>query len=64
VAIPDWVMDLLAELNLHNCDPEDYIFSSYNKYKTFLLGKTCMHSNTPTSWWRKIVKEDLGFVKG
>lgn len=57
VAIPDWVMDLLMEMNLHNYDPEWYIFSSRNKYGTFLPGPNRMHSNTPTGWWRKLVKD-------
>jgi integrase len=59
VVIPDWLMDVLSELNLHNYDPEWYIFSTRNKYGTFMPGPNRMHSNTPTNWWRKIVKEGL-----
>ena len=59
VVIPDWVMSTLSTLNLHNYDPEWYIFSSRNKYGTFFPGPNRMHSNTPTSWWRRIVKKDL-----
>ncbi len=59
VVIPDWVMIALSELNLHNCNPEWYIFSTRNKYGTFFPGPNRMHSNTPTSWWRRIVKKDL-----
>lgn len=53
--IPEWLMEILSELNLHNYDAEDYIFS-----KGFMPGKKRMHSNTPTLIWRKIVKEGLG----
>lgn len=31
--IPDWVMDLLIEMNLDQFDPEWYIFSTRNKYR-------------------------------
>lgn len=57
VIIPNWVMSLLKELDLSN--PEYYIFSSFNKYKSFLPGPNRMHSNTTTTTWRKLVKEGL-----
>ncbi len=60
VTIPDWVMDLLAEINLHTYDPEWYIFSTHNKYGSFLPGPKRMHVNTSTTWWRNIVKKGLG----
>jgi hypothetical protein len=60
VPIPNWVMDLLSELNLHKYGPDDYIFSTRNRYGTFLPGPHKMHSNTPTTWWKNIVKKDLG----
>lgn len=60
VVIPDWVMEILSELNLHKYDPEWYIFSTRNRYSTFLPGPTRMHSNTPTRWWRDIVKSKDG----
>lgn len=60
VPIPGWVMDLLSEMNLHSCNPEWYIFSTRNKYGSFMPGPNRMHSNTSTTWWRKIVKEELG----
>jgi hypothetical protein len=59
VIIPDWVLQLLDELHLDKFDENYYIFSTRNKYGTFMPGKNRMHSNTPTRWWRKIVKEDL-----
>jgi integrase len=59
VIIPDWVMQLLDELKLERYNEEHYIFSTRNKYGTFMPGMNRMHSNTPTRWWRKIVKEDL-----
>jgi integrase len=55
VAIPNWVMDLLSELNLHTYDPEYYIFSG--KGNLFMPGPNRMHCNTPTNYWKKIVKD-------
>jgi integrase len=60
VVIPDWVLALLDELHLERYDQNWYIFSTRNKYGSFMPGPNRMHSNTPTTWWRKIVKEDLG----
>jgi integrase len=59
--IPDWVMELLSEMNLHNYNPEWYIFSTNNKHGSFLPGPNRMHSNTPTNTWRCIVKKDVKF---
>lgn len=56
IPIPNWVMDLLAELNLHNLDPEYYIFSANNRHSTFLPGPVMMFRQTPTTTWRRIVK--------
>jgi integrase len=55
VPIPDWVMDLLSELNLHAYPPEYFIFSG--KGAMFLPGKKQMGKNAPTRWWRNIVKK-------
>lgn len=55
VTIPNWVMDLLMELNLQNYPPDYYIFSTTN-IKSFVPGKRKMHANTTSHWWRKIVK--------
>ena len=57
--IPDWVMGLLGELNLHAYNPDWYIFSTRNKYGTFLPGPKRMHLNTTTSWWKRIVKDPV-----
>lgn len=56
VVIPNWLMNLLMEMNLQNYNPEFYIFSTFNKYKSFLPGPRAMHPNTTNHWWRKIVK--------
>lgn len=60
-SIPNWCMDVLAELNLHKFHPDFYIFSTFggNEDRTFLPGPNRMHSNTPTRWWRKIVKDPV-----
>lgn len=60
VVIPNWVMGLLMEMNLQNHNPENYIFSTFNKYRSFIPGPNRMHPNTTNHWWRKIVKEGLG----
>lgn len=60
VIIPVWVMDLLMGMNLQNYDPEFYIFSTFNKYRSFLPGKKAMHSNSTNRLWKKIVKQGLG----
>lgn len=57
--IPDWVMAILSEMNLHNYNPEWYIFSSHNKYNSFMPGPNRMHPNTPTLTWRKLVKDKI-----
>lgn len=57
VVIPEWVMDLLMQMNLQNYDPEFYIFSTFNKYRSFMPGPTRMHTNTTNHWWRKLVKD-------
>lgn len=54
VVIPDWVMGLLSELNLHAYSPEYYLFSG--KGDMFLPGPNKMHSNSTTRYWHKIVK--------
>jgi hypothetical protein len=59
VAIPDWVMDLLSELNLHNYYPEWYIFSVGNSYCSYLPGPKRMQADASTKLWNKIVKQDL-----
>lgn len=56
VTIPNWVMDLLMEMNLHNFPPDYYIFSSNANHQSFIPGKRKMHPNTTNHWWRKIVK--------
>ncbi len=58
--IPDWVCRVLEEMNLQDYDPDWYIFSTHNKHKSFLPGPERMHKNTPTNWWRRIVKKGLG----
>lgn len=60
VVIPDWLMKMLDEMNVQYCDPDWYIFSGKKGAKMFLPGRYRMHSNSPTRWWRKIVKDDLG----
>ncbi len=57
VIIPNWVMDILMQMNLQNYNPEWYIFSTYNKYKSFLPGPKAMHPNTTNHTWRTIVKD-------
>lgn len=57
VSIPEWVMDLLMEMKLEKYDPEFYIFGG--KGNMFMPGKNKMHSNSTTTWWRRIVKEGL-----
>lgn len=52
--VPNSLMEKLKELNLESCNPDWYIFS-----KGFVPGPTRMHPNTPTAWWRRIVKEGL-----
>ena len=52
--IPNSLMEKLNELDLESLNPEWYIFS-----KKFVPGPTRMHPNTPTAWWRRIVKETL-----
>jgi integrase len=59
IPIPNWLMDLLSQLNLHKYDPDWYIFSTRNKYSSFLPGPNRMHTNTTNLWWRTIVKEGL-----
>nr|WP_231402174.1 site-specific integrase [Panacibacter microcysteis] len=60
VVIPDWLMQMLNDLNLQSCDPDWYIFSGKEGSKMFMPGKSRMHSNSPTRWWRNIVKIELG----
>ena len=57
VMIPVWVMDLLMGMNLQNYNPEYYIFSTFNKYRSFMPGPNAMHPNTTHHTWRKIVKD-------
>lgn len=57
--IPDWVLDLLMEMKLDSYPPDYYIFTTTNKAGKFLPGPKRMHSNTPTNWWRDIVKAPL-----
>lgn len=59
VVIPDWLLKMLDEMNLQYCDPEWYIFSGKHRTKMFLPGISRMHENSPTRWWKNIVKEDL-----
>ena len=61
VVIPDWLMKMLEEMNLQYCEPEWYIFSGKQGGKMFMPGRHRMHSNSPTRWWKNIVKEELGF---
>ncbi|MEO6610764.1 MAG: site-specific integrase [Chitinophagaceae bacterium] len=62
--IPDWVMDLLMELNLQNHDTNHYIFSAASSWRSrehsFRPGPKKMHTHTTTRWWREIVKEKKG----
>lgn len=58
VIIPNWVMDLLMEMNLQNYNPEWYIFSTHNRHRSFLPGPKPMHPNTTNNNWRKIVKSE------
>lgn len=60
VAIPDWVMELLSQLNLHVYKPDEYIFSGGRGCVPFTPGPIRMNSNHPTTRWRQIVKEGLG----
>jgi integrase len=55
------VLALLSELNLHAYDPEWFIFSSSHhkigfKDGTFFPGPKAVYKQTPTTWWRDIVK--------
>jgi integrase/recombinase XerD len=59
VPVPGWLMDLLSELNLHNLDPEWYLFSTHNRYSSFLPGPNQMHVSSSTGWWHKIVKASV-----
>lgn len=63
VAVPDWVMDLLKELDLEQYDPEWYIFSTYaNRWKYFVPGPRMMHEGTPTKYYKRVVKDVLGIT--
>jgi integrase len=59
VVIPDWVLAQLMELNLHKYDREYYIFSTNNKYSSFLPGPRMIHVHSTQRYWKKIVKDDL-----
>jgi integrase len=59
VIIPDWVMTVLSELNLHRLDPDWYIFSSSASGASFRPGPRRMHSNTTHNTWRRIVKAPM-----
>lgn len=58
--IPEWVLTVLMELNLHNYNPDFYIFSTFNKYRSFLPGPNKMHVHSTQRLWKKIVKDGLG----
>lgn len=61
VAIPDWVITLLNELDLKELDPEWYIFSTYaNRWKYFLPGPRMMHAGTPSKYYKRVIKDALG----
>jgi integrase len=55
VIIPNWVMNLLAEMNLHNFTGETFLFS-----KNFLPGTKQLPVNKSHQEWKKLVKEGLG----
>lgn len=57
VVLPNWVMDLLMELNLQNYPPDYYIFSTFNKYRSFLPGPNKMHVYSTQRFWKKIIKD-------
>jgi len=57
VIIPVWVMDLIMQMNLQNYNPEFYIFSTFNKYRSFLPGPNAMHPSSTNRLWKKIVKD-------
>jgi integrase len=54
--IPNSLMRLLSQLNLHAYPPEYFIFS-----KDFSPGEIMMHSNSARNPWKRIVKDGLGF---
>jgi len=61
-AIPDWLILLLKEMNLGAYDPEWYIFSCTGKRGgAFLPDERMMHPNTSCDYWKKIVKDGLGY---
>jgi integrase len=58
IVIPDTLLKVLLQLNLEAFPINYYVFS-----KNYLPGPTRMHSNTPTSHWRDIVKTGLKIDK-
>lgn len=52
IIIPDSLLVLLSELNLHNYPLDYYIFS-----KGYTPGPVGLHSNTPRDQWRRVVKD-------
>jgi integrase len=64
VVIPDWVMDLLMELNIQNHDPNHFIFSASfgwrSRKHSFKPGPNKMNPHTTTRWWRELVKDSTG----
>jgi integrase len=54
--IPNSLMILLSEMNLHSYPADYFIFS-----KDFSPGERMLHSNSARSPWKRMVKDGLGF---
>jgi integrase len=58
--VPNWLMKILLELDLHKYPSDYYIFASRSTAgKTFTPGPTRMHSNTPHTNWNRIIKQPV-----
>lgn len=59
--IPDWLMKLLMELDLHKYPADYYIFGSHGSWgrDTFTPSATRMSANTPHETWNRIVKKPV-----
>lgn len=58
IPVPNWVMGLLSEMNLHNYDEDCFLFGGFPN--TYMPGKKQMGVNTSNTTWRTIVKVGLG----
>lgn len=60
VVIPTWLNNMLHGMNLTAYPLDYYIFSTRNKYASFLPGPKRASSNLPHTTWKRIVKDQLG----